>query len=157
MAKPEHRTLRFESFDEAMQEAETLAAGPHQTTGSFSLGQIFEHLARTLEIASGNRDAPPSTWFMRTFSRVIRPMVLRKAATGFKLPGPAQEVLWPSEEVSVEDGIARLREAAEKFRAFDGSIPHVFFGNLSAAQHHQLQCRHFEGHLLRASPVANAR
>lgn len=147
MAKPEHRTLRFESFDEAMQEAETLAAGPHQTTGSFSLGQIFEHLARTLEIASGNRDAPPSTWFMRTLSRMIRPMLLRKAVTGFKLPGPAQDILWPSKEVSVEDGIARLREAAEKFRAFDGSIPHSLFGNMSVAQHHQLQCRHFEGHL----------
>lgn len=55
MAKPEHRTLRFESFDEAMQEAETLAAGTHHATGNFSLGQILEHLARTLEIASGNR------------------------------------------------------------------------------------------------------
>ena len=147
MAKPEHRTLRFESFDEAMQEAETLPAGPHHATGNFSLGQSLEHLARTLEIASGNRDAPPSTWIMRTFSRIIRPMVLRKAATGFRLPGPAQTVLWPSEEVSVKDGIARLREAAEKFRAFDGSTPHVFFGKMSVAQHHQLQCRHFEGHL----------
>lgn len=150
----EHRTLRFESIDAAMAEAERLAAAETRTTGQFSLGQIFEHLARTFEVVLGERKMPPSPLPMRILSRLIRPLVLRKAQTGFKLPSKAQNVLWPSEEVSVEDGLRHLREACEKFKTTDPLPRHVFFGNMTRAQHDALQCRHFEGHLGFVHPVA---
>ena len=143
----EHRTLRFDSIDDAMAEAERLAAGQTQTTGNFSLGQIFEHLARTFEDVIRERELPPAGFPMRMLSRMMRPMVLRKAMTGFKLPAKTQNALWPTDEVSVEDGLAHLREAYGKFKSTEPLPKHVFFGNMTRSQHEMLQCRHFEGHL----------
>lgn len=149
----EHRTLRFESLQAAMDEAERLASIETRTTGNFSLGQIFEHLARTFEITLGDRTLPPAPLPMRVFARLIRPMVLRKASTGFKLPAKTQNVLWPTEPVSTEDGIRHLREAYAKFKAMDQLPKHVFFGKMTRQQHDTLQCRHFEGHLGFVHPV----
>ncbi len=150
----EHRTLRFESIEAAMAEAERLAASETRTTGQYSLGQIFEHLARTLEVVLKEREMPPSPLPMRVLARLIRPLVLRKAQTGFKLPSKAQNVLWPSEAVSTEDGLQHLREAYEKFKATNPLPDHVFFGNMTREQHDMLQCRHFEGHLGFVHPVS---
>ncbi|QEG00718.1 hypothetical protein Mal15_47900 [Stieleria maiorica] len=150
----EHRKLRFGSMEEAMAEAERLAASTTRTTGQFSLGQILEHLARTLEVALHQRAMPPAALPMRLLSRLIRPMVLRKASTGFKLPSKAQNVLWPSEAVSTEDGLEHLRQAYRKFMSADQIPKHVFFGNMTRQQHEALQCRHFEGHLGFVHPVS---
>ncbi|WP_182867419.1 DUF1569 domain-containing protein [Rhodopirellula sp. JC639] len=150
----EHRKLRFGSIEEAMAEAERLAASPTRTTGQFSLGQILEHLARTLEVAMHEREMPPAALPMRILSRMVRPMVLRKASTGFKLPSKAQNVLWPSEAVSTEDGLKHLRDAYRRFKAADPLPKHVFFGNMTRQQHDALQCRHFEGHLGFVHPVS---
>ncbi|QDV41263.1 hypothetical protein Enr13x_11010 [Stieleria neptunia] len=150
----EHRKLRFESIAAALAEAERLAASETRTTGQYSLGQIFEHLARTFEVVLKEREMPPSPLPMRVLSRLIRPMVLRKAMTGFKLPSKAQSVLWTSEAVSTEDGLQHLREAYEKFKATDPLPAHVFFGSMTRAQHDALQCRHFEGHLGFVHPVS---
>jgi len=143
----EHRKLRFESLDQAIDEIERLAGGSVRTTGSFSFGQILEHLARTLEIVTGTRQPPKASLPMKVLSRLVKPMVLKKATTGFKLPSNAQSVLWPSEDVSVEDGLNHLRSAFAQFRSTDPLPPHVFFGKMTRPQHEQLQCRHFEGHL----------
>ena len=149
----EHRELRFESIDDAMAEAERLSACETRTTGNFSLGQIYEHLARTLEVVLGERKMPPVAFPMRMMARLMRPMVLKKASTGFKLPAAAQGVLWPTEDVSDEAGLAHLRETFGRFKSADSLPKHVFFGNMTRSQHDKLQCRHFETHLGFVHPV----
>ena len=134
----EHRKLRFKSMDEAMAEAERLAALETRTTGHFSLGQ---------------REVPPAPLPMKILSRIVRPMVLRKATTGFKLPAKTQDALWPSDPVSTEEGLAHLREAYGKFKSTSELPKHVFFGKMTRQQHDALQCRHFEGHLGFVHPV----
>lgn len=143
----EHRELRFDSIDDAMVEAERLASCETRTTGHFTLGQIYEHLARTLEVSMGERQMAPVAFPMRIMARMMRPMVLRKASTGYKLPAKAQNVLWPSDPVSVEAGIEHLRDAMGRFKAASPLPKHVFFGDMTRQQHDTLQCRHFEGHL----------
>ncbi|KAA5547173.1 DUF1569 domain-containing protein [Roseiconus nitratireducens] len=143
----EHRSLRFESIQQAMAEAERLASIDVRTTGQFSLGQILEHLARTLDIVTGRLSGPPVSGPMRMAARLLRPFVLRKASTGFKLPAKAQGILWPSEPVSTDQGLAHLRDSYEHFRAPAELPDHPIFGRMTRAQHDALQCRHFEGHL----------
>ena len=149
----EHRELRFDTIDDAMAEAERLAACETRTTGNFSLGQIYEHLARTFEVVLGERKMPPVALPMRIMARMMRPMVLRKASTGFKLPDKAQGVLWPSEDVSVEEGVAHLRETFGQYKSTPSLPKHVFFGKMTRLQHDTLQCRHFESHLGFVHPV----
>ena len=153
---PRHRTLRFDSFDDAMAEAERLAACQTRTSGQFSLGQILEHLARTLEVVVGTRPLPPPAFPMRWLARLMRPIVLGKATTGFKLPANSQNVLWPSEAVSTEAGLQHLRAQSEVFKQTDPLPVHPIFGKMTRQQHDALQCRHFEGHLGFVHPVNEA-
>ena len=99
------------------------------------------------QVVIRERELPPAGFPMRMLSRMMRPMVLRKAMTGFKLPAKTQDALWPTDEVSVEVGLAHLREAYGKFKSTEPLPKHVFFGNMTRSQHEMLQCRHFEGHL----------
>lgn len=143
----QHRKLRFASLDEAMAEAERLSAVETRTTGHFSLGQILEHLARTLEVVVGTRKVPALPLPMKVTARLIRPIALKKSMTGLKLPAKTQGVLWPDESVSTEEGLSHLRKQFEIFRNTDPLPVHPIFGKMNRQQHEALQCRHFEGHL----------
>ncbi|TWU07949.1 DUF1569 domain-containing protein [Stieleria varia] len=144
---PEMRSLRFETFDEAFEEAESLSRGKVRTTGNYTFGQIIEHLARTLDIVSGQRRGPTSSLAMRMFARLVRPFVLKKARPGFKLPVNAQSIFWPTEDVPTDQAMDHLRSAARVFQNMSPLPTHPFFGSMSRQQHDQLQCRHFELHL----------
>jgi hypothetical protein len=146
-APREHRKLHFDSIDQAMEEAERLARVPTRTTGRFSLGQILEHLARTLDVVTGDRQAPAAPLPVRLLARLGRPLVLRQLKPGFKLPSQAQGVLWPADDVPVQDGLQHLRAALQRFRNLEPLPPHVFFGKMTREEHERLQCRHFELHL----------
>lgn len=148
MAGAARRELHFDSLDGAIGEAESLASTEVTTSGSYSLGQILEHLARTLDVVTGERSAPAAPPPVRWVARLLRSRFLhRPMKPGFRLPRQAQSVLWPDEEVTVEQGLEHLRQSAERFRTTDPLPPHPFFGSMSRPDHERLQCRHFELHL----------
>lgn len=142
------RTLHFDTLDDAIADAASLAEADATTTGHFSLGQILEHLARTLDVVTGYQPAPPVPAPMRWLAILLRSRILnRPMKPGLKLPRGAQSVLWPDEPVEVDAAIEHLRQAAARFRETDPLPPHPFFGTMSPADHERLQCRHFELHL----------
>jgi hypothetical protein len=144
----QHRNLRFETFEQALQEARRLASTPVTTSGSYSLGQILEHLARTLDAVTGVGRPLPVPWYAKLLGRFLRHSAIhRPARPGFKLPQRAQAYLWPTSGVSVEEGMQHLEKAAAAFLSIQQFPPHPLFGLMEYDQHHQLQCRHFELHL----------
>lgn len=150
----QRRELNFQSFDEAMREAESLAQQPVQTSGSYSFGQIIEHLARTLDVVTGTTAGPKLSLPLRWAARIMRSRLLnRPMQPGFRLPEQAQSIFWPSEDVQLDAAMEHLRSAAERFRSTDPLPPHPIFGKMTREQHQQLQCRHFELHLSFASPA----
>lgn len=152
---PARRTLHFDSLDDAIADAESRAAVDATTTGHFSLGQILEHLARTLDVVTGHRPAPPVPAPMRWLAILLRGRILnRPMSPGIKLPRGAQSVLWPDEPVEADAAMEHLRQAAARFRQTEPLPPHPFFGTMSPADHERLQCRHFELHLSFAHPPA---
>ena len=44
----QRREVRYDSYDDLLSDAEHLASGDVQTVGNWTLGQIFQHLAKTL-------------------------------------------------------------------------------------------------------------
>ncbi len=144
----EHRKLHFDTLADAMAEAERLAATEVTTSGSYSLGQIAEHLAITLNVAGGFIEPPKMPWFVKLLGRAIKNMVINKPSKpGFKLPSKAQSFFWPGKELTTEQGMAKLRDAYSKFVSLENYPVHPLFGRMTKEQSHQLQCRHFELHL----------
>lgn len=154
---PERRILNFSTFDEAMAEAERVAHIPVRTSGRYSAGQILEHLARVLDVVSGETPAPSVARPMRWLGRGIRPLVLRwRMRPGFKLPATLQTAFWPSSEIAEAEAWAHLQQSARRFRQRDPLPPHPFFGPMNRRQSETLQCRHFELHLGFIHPTSNA-
>ncbi|MEM9587611.1 MAG: DUF1569 domain-containing protein [Planctomycetota bacterium] len=142
------RELHFDSFDQAIDEVNRLASGPTTTVGHYSHGQILEHLARALDMSLGKASPPKVGLPLRILGRLIRNMAIHKPMKpGFKLPKGAQDVLWPTEAVTVEQGMAHLIPSAAEFMASSELSPNPFFGKLTKEQHLQLQSRHFAMHL----------
>ncbi len=146
--KPKRRKIHFDSIDQAVADAEQLAAGEVETTGHYSYGQILEHLARTMDTLTGEIVPPPVPLPLRLAARAIRPLLIsRPFQPGIKLPAKSQSILWPSEEVDVETGLKHWKAAVDRYKKTDPLLPHPAFGKMSRRQHDQVQCRHSELHL----------
>ncbi len=144
----QHRKLHFDTIADAMAEAERLAAIPVETTGRFSFGQIVDHLGRVFDIAIGHAPRPPMPWFVKLLGRLIRKTAInRPAKPGLKLPSKVQPYFWSEQQVTPEDGMAKLRESYARFVALEEYPVHPLLGKLTKHESHQLQCRHFELHL----------
>ena len=72
--KTEQRTLKFLSLDQVMPEVDRLLSGQHTLAGTWSLGQICNHLtdAITFSVENYPETAP---WIVR---RTIGPILVRR-------------------------------------------------------------------------------
>jgi hypothetical protein len=147
-----YRLLRFESLAGAMEEAERLASCKVTTSGSFSLGQILEHLGRALDMSSGVLPAPPLPLWLKIAAPVAmtlfkKKLIYGRAKRGFKLPSKAQEFFWPKEDLPTQVALKNLQQAYARFVEVKKFERHPIAGNITMDEQHQLQCRHFELHL----------
>lgn len=155
-AQQTRRTLRFDTLEQALSEAESLTATAVTTSGNYSLGQILEHLARTIDVVNGDLQAPPIPLPLRLAGRLLRPMFLnRPMRSGFKLPSKAQSVFWPDHETDAKASLEHYRRAITRLMQIDPLPKHPLLGEMDRRQHEQLQCRHAELHLSFVHPVAN--
>lgn len=141
------RTLRFETFDQCLAEAEQCAAVPHRLAGQWSYGQILSHLAQGIDcFYDGFGFQAP--WLARTLiGPLVKKWVVKKGMSpGIKLPKTA-EALLPPAEISTADGLTQLRTALDRLKREDPTQPHPFFGRMTPAEVRQLMLRHAELHL----------
>lgn len=145
-APPVRRTLKFESEEQILQEAERLAAGPYRLLGKWSYGQILEHLATAIDyFYDGFGFQAP--WIVRIFAPLIKRRILAKGmSAGFQLPKAAAPLL-PVADSSVAQGLQHLRSALERLSREPPKYPSPFFGKMTPEEVRQLMRRHAELHL----------
>ncbi|EMI55794.1 DUF1569 domain-containing protein [Rhodopirellula sallentina] len=143
-----HRSLHFDTLNDAMAEAERLAATDVVTTGSYSFGQILDHLGRTLRMATGDIDPPKVPLLLKLFGPLVRGRIIKgPAKPGFKLPSVLQDYFWSQDDIPVDSALSDLKSAHQRFAGMQEVPRNPMFGKLSHEQTEQLQCRHFELHL----------
>lgn len=144
----EHRELSFDTLQQAIAEVERLAGENVRTTGSYSFAQIVNHLATTLDVATGRKELKGIPLPMRIIATLFRPLILsRPIKPGFKLPKDAQSFFWSTEDLAVDEQVAYFREAAEHFLSLESYPKHPLFGNMKPAESLKLQCGHCAMHL----------
>jgi hypothetical protein len=141
------RRLRFDSFDQVLQEAADLNAREYQTLGNWSLGQALNHLGRAMH---GSIDGPgfPASLKARILGRLFyRHYVLHvRFPAGVRLPRQAARLLVPG-ATSYEDGLAMLRSGLERLEKETRRVPHPILGPFSVRQWNRFHLRHAELHL----------
>lgn len=148
------RDLRFENLDQVMPEVDRLLEGYHRA-GAWSLGQISQHLARSLEgsIAGLPGRAP---WLVR---KTIGPWFGRHVLGSGRMPtGIKLRPEWglkPGADLEDRVEVEALRAAIAAYTARVGALPeHPFFGPLRRDQWDRLHCVHCAHHLSFLSPAS---
>ena len=147
------RPLRFADFSDVRHELESLAsasaAGRLGTIGNWTPGQVFAHLAAFMNYPyDGYPESlrnPP--WLIR---RVLglrkRRFVRHGMPSGVRIPG-VEGGTTGVDDVSVEEGLSRLRSAMDRMERAAPTHPNPVLGPLTHEEWIQVNCRHAELHL----------
>jgi len=146
VTKPARRSLRFESLDDVLRDAEGLLATGYTKTGSWSLGQVCGHLAAWFRYQmDGYPPTPlllrPMFWVARNI--VAKWMMKKMFAHGQMKPGMATipQSVMPADADDAA-GVAELRDAVARWKAYTGPLqPSPLFGHCTREQW-------FKGHLI---------
>lgn len=150
------RTLRFQTTNEAVSEAQRLAsaerAGNLTPLGNWTLGQALGHLATWAEFSfTGAPLKPPLP--IRLMLRLQKNKFLtRPMPAGVKIPGVPGGTLG-IDPMPLDDGLAKHCAAMDRLRSESPTKPNVIFGPLTHEQWIQLNLRHAELHLSFFRPI----
>lgn len=148
----DRRKLRFESFDEAIRDADALAAAERDGTlrqlGNWKLGQAIGHIAFWANAPfDGYPQAPPLPWLLRMIATLFKNFFLNKRIpAGGRIPSiPAGT--FGVDVIPTDEAVASLRRAFDRLAAQQPTHPNPVFGELTHQEWIKLNLRHAELHL----------
>ena len=152
--KSERRELTFKTLDEAVADAELLAAGEVRTTGGHTFAEILKHLALTHEMSSGKIEGPKPPLLLRLLMPLMKKSILNgPVKPGFNLPKKGESFFWPKGDYDVHEALAHLKESVAYYNEH-GPLPvHPVFGKATREQVDRLNCNHCAMHLSFVHPV----
>ena len=106
----DRREVHYQSFDDLLADAELLAAGEVRALGNWSLGQIYWHLAKSLNSSidgAGFSLPAPVRFALKLLAK--RRFLTKSLPAGFKTVGAFEPP-----ETSTEEGLAALRAAIHR-------------------------------------------
>ena len=146
------RTLKFDSLDAVVRDAESLLANGYDKAGNWDLAQVCNHLADWLRFpVEGFPKAPAPIramlWVMK--KTVGRKKLLHYIATGsFPAGQPTMPQTVHSAEGDATAAVALLKTNVDRFQAFTGEIiPSPLFGPMTKDEAVQMQLVHCAHHL----------
>ena len=147
----DRRKLRFDNFDEAIRDAEQLAAaeqaGTLRSTGNWTLGQAIGHVAFWANGPyDGYPDMPRPPWLLRVVLPLFKNSFLNKG-----LPAGAEIRGVPNgtfgvEPMPTDEALARLRPAFERLANEAPTKSNPIFGSMTHEEYIKLNLRHAELH-----------
>ena len=148
------RSIRYESYDDLLEEAQRLAGGQVDTLGNWSYAQILEHLGTSLDSAIDG--VPFSVPFpMRIVGKLfMKSKFLNKTLPpGFKIPKSGEDRFIPQDSVSVQEGLDHLQQAVERCKTASSFADHALFGRMTPEEWQRFNLRHAELHMSFAVPA----
>jgi hypothetical protein len=144
------RPLRFSTLAEVMPDVDRLLSG-HTTVGSWSLGQICNHLTIGIVGSVDGYDGRAPWLVRKTVGAFVKRQLLAtgQMRTGIKVP----EKFLPRPGLDDRAEAEALRAALGLFSAHSGPMAfHPFFGPLDRDEWTRLHCIHCAHHLSFALP-----
>lgn len=137
------RDVHYSSLDELLADAQRFTSENVRTLGNWSPGQIFKHLAGSLDSSidgAGFSFPAPVQWLMSLLMK--RKFLTKTISAGFKSPDR-----FIPKETSVEEGLASLEKAIARQKKESNRAPHPGFGKMTNAEHDLFHLRHAEMHM----------
>lgn len=158
----QRRPLKFDSFEEIAADLDKIEAamdaGTLTTSGNWTAGQNFEHMAKFLGFALDGFPsmAPlPVRWMAQLMFKNKAIRTDEPIPAGFKLPKGASYLL-PSEDIGDREGLAMLRTNVQRvIDAEKMTHPSPIFGKLTHEDWLRIQRKHMALHLSFLHPEGN--
>lgn len=149
------RRLRFDGYEDVLEDVHRLRATEPRALGNWSLGQVCQHLALAMDKSIDSSLTFRVPLKTRLVVRLLRNRILNgRLPSGFNLP-PEGAPLLP-EPVEVQEGLAALQRAIARLNATTQRVPHPVFGRMNRAQWDLFHLRHAEMHLSFIVPESSA-
>ncbi|MCC6428402.1 MAG: DUF1569 domain-containing protein [Phycisphaerales bacterium] len=149
----EFRQLRFTSFADVGRDLDGLEAahraGTLRQTGNWTPGQIFTHIAAFMNYAYDGYppelSGPP--WIVRFIMKFFKNRYLYKGMPrGVRIPGVPTGTVG-ADDVSFEEGAARVRAALARMDRTEPTRPNPLFGPMRHEEWKAMNTRHCELHM----------
>ena len=123
-------------------------------TGAWSLAEVLDHAAQSVEYSLDGFPQLKPALFRRTVGRVAFAMFKRKGRMSHPLAAPIPGA--PALATDLAKSLHRLQAALDRFEAHPGPWPpHFAYGPLSREDYHRAHLMHLNDHwaeVVRASP-----
>ncbi|QDU48418.1 DUF1569 domain-containing protein [Gimesia panareensis] len=141
------RTISYATLQEIADDAVRLHAAGAPTTGNWSQGQIYEHVARLMDGSLDGFDFT-AAWPLRKIAKfVIKPRIFKKGMpAGFQLKGDAGKALLP-DPVADQAGLDHLLHAIQRLQNEPQRHPSPILEELTREEWDLLHRRHAELHM----------
>ena len=146
------RKLRYESLDDFQADAEKCAGSDTMQLGNWSPGQVFVHLAKTLNKSIDGFDKLFPLPMRIMLNLLMKNKFLNKEIpAGFKAPGAMQP-----KPATNEEGLAMLQEAIARQKQESVRALHPGFGKFTNEEWENFHLRHAEMHMSFLVPPSDA-
>lgn len=134
----------FPTLASARRAIEGLAGG-WRHTGAFTLAQMVEHAAQSVDYSMRGFPAPKSALFQATVGRAAFAVFDARGAMRHGLDEPIPGA--PAPTLPLDAAIARALQSLEAFEAWQGPLaPHFAYGALDKAQYTRAHLMHLANH-----------
>ena len=149
------REVSYQSYDDLLADAESLAAQDVELLGNWSFPQILEHLGIALE---GSIDGIPirAPWPMRTFAKLFLKKKLLNGGIdpGFQIPDSAKAAVYPNESKTLDEALDHLRYAVNRCKTEPTRGNHPLFDTIAPEEWDLWNLRHAEMHMSFVLPAS---
>lgn len=127
---------------------ELMLASP-KSTGEWSLAQIFNHSAQSVEFSMLGFPEHKPDWFKNTLGQLAFGLFSQRGEMTHNLSEPIPSAPKLNPDADVESAYIRLKSAMLAFSQYEGELAeHFAFGTLTKAEYEQAHAMHFYNHLL---------
>ena len=137
------RAVRYESLDELLADAERIAKSDVETLGNWSPGQVYAHLAKTMNCSIDGFDfsMPAPVRLMLTLF-MKRKFFKKEIPAGFK-----STASFIPDQTTAEEGLKALQDSIVRLQNESKRAPHPGFGKISRDDWNDFHKRHAEMHM----------
>lgn len=150
---PPRRKLRFNTLDDLVRDAKTMAGNSPTSTGKWTAAQNIQHVALFIDASiDGFTFTVPAP--IRFVARLMRGRFLRKGFNpGIKPPAKAAAHFAPAPDISMEAAVDHLVRSVARAEQQKMTAVSPLFGAMDHGQWVQMHCRHAELHFSFIQPI----
>jgi Protein of unknown function (DUF1569) len=138
----------FPTIDAAVKAIESLAQG-HRHTGAWSLSQMLQHVAQSIDCSIDGYPQLRSALFRQAIGGVAFAAFQARGRMSHALDEPIPGAPALDAQLALPSAVSRAQIALRRFEAHDGALaPHFAYGPLDKAEYTRAHLMHLANHWL---------